>query len=63
MIMIYLIIGENKQIPPFLEICSKKALFQNLLGKYHFYGIRVYETRVPRIKKKKKKSLCGTRAQ
>ena len=30
--------GENGQIPPFSENCSKKALFWNLLGKYHFYG-------------------------
>ena len=30
--------GENGQIPPFLEICSKKTLFRNLL---FFYGTQV----------------------
>ena len=52
-------LGENGQIPPFSEICSKKALFHNLLVIYHFSstrvlqtrvlnGTRVYETRVPK---------------
>ena len=34
----FLFFGENGQIPQFSKICSKKALFQNFLGKYHFYG-------------------------
>ena len=33
--------GENGQIPPFCKICSKKALFHNLLVIYHFSSTRV----------------------
>ena len=29
-------LGQNGQIPPFSEICSKKTLFWNYIGKYHF---------------------------
>ena len=39
--------GENGQIPPFSKICSKKTLFRNLLGKYHFYGTQVWQNRLP----------------
>ena len=28
--------GQNGQIPPFSEICNKKTLFRNYIGKYHF---------------------------
>ena len=29
-------VGQNGQIPPFSEIYSKKTLFWNYIGKYHF---------------------------
>ena len=35
--------GENGQIPPFCKICSKKALFWNLLVIYHFSSIELYK--------------------
>ena len=34
----FIFLGENGQIPPFCKICSKKALFWNLLVIYHFSG-------------------------
>ena len=34
--------GENGQIPPFSEICSKKALFQNKMEIYHFLCTRAH---------------------
>jgi len=35
--------GENGLIPPFCKICSKKALFQNLLVIYHFLVLKLYK--------------------
>ena len=37
-------LDENGQIPPFCKICSKKALFQNLLVIYHFSATQVLQT-------------------
>ena len=33
--------GQNGQITPFSEICNKKTLFRNYIGKYHFFRTRV----------------------